>query len=414
MKVLYSMSEDHSTITPAVINAQVGMKAYKYQSIEELSRIEDVWKDFMKSPRGDYDLYLNEIQSKEEIISPFVVLITDQDIPQALMVSMIEKKPLAFALSYKSIKGPTLRVLRIVFLEIVGDQQERCARCLVSQLISCLQRKEADIINIENIALDSVFYKTAITKPGFFAHDFSPVIETHWEFFLPESLNDVYKILSSKQKHELFRKERKFHKKYAENVEFKSFHRIEDIAKICHYSEKVARKSVKRPLNYGFKIKNESVGFLTLAAQKGWLRTYFLFVNDNPCTFCIGLVYNEILYFYYADYDPAYQDCSPGIVLIKYILESIFTEKETIKAIDWGTGDISFKKYLSNHSTRVASFYVYPGNLYGTLLNVGKVCLVAIQSLGRAIIKKLGLRHYIAHARKNHILSKYLKNEGLY
>jgi CelD/BcsL family acetyltransferase involved in cellulose biosynthesis len=65
------------------------------------------------------------------------------------------------------------------------------------------------------------------------------------------------------------------------------------------------------------------------AAERGWLRLYFLRLNDRPIAFYYTLLYDRKLYYLKLGYDPAYARYSPGILLHQEILESLFHEKAT-------------------------------------------------------------------------------------
>lgn len=63
------------------------------------------------------------------------------------------------------------------------------------------------------------------------------------------------------------------------------------------------------------------------AAERGWLRLYFLKLNDRPIAFYYTLVYARRLYYLKLGYDPAYARYSPGILLHQEILSAAFDEK---------------------------------------------------------------------------------------
>lgn len=65
------------------------------------------------------------------------------------------------------------------------------------------------------------------------------------------------------------------------------------------------------------------------AAERGWLRLYFMKLNDQPIAFYFTLVYRRKLYYLKLGYDPAYARYSPGILLHQEILASAFDEKLT-------------------------------------------------------------------------------------
>jgi len=63
------------------------------------------------------------------------------------------------------------------------------------------------------------------------------------------------------------------------------------------------------------------------AAERGWLRLYFLKLNGQPIAFYYALVYGRKLYYLKLGYDPAYARYSPGILLHQEILAAAFDEK---------------------------------------------------------------------------------------
>lgn len=84
------------------------------------------------------------------------------------------------------------------------------------------------------------------------------------------------------------------------------------------------------------------------AAERGWLRLYFLNLNDRPIAFYYTFLYDRKLYYLKLGYDPAYARYSPGILLHQEILESLFHEKVTELDFlgpmmewkrDWAKGD---------------------------------------------------------------------------
>lgn len=63
------------------------------------------------------------------------------------------------------------------------------------------------------------------------------------------------------------------------------------------------------------------------AAERGWLRLYFLKLNGRPIAFYFTLVYGQKLYYLKLGYDPAYARYSPGILLHQEILAAAFDER---------------------------------------------------------------------------------------
>ncbi|HLG21241.1 MAG TPA: GNAT family N-acetyltransferase [Candidatus Manganitrophaceae bacterium] len=64
-----------------------------------------------------------------------------------------------------------------------------------------------------------------------------------------------------------------------------------------------------------------------LAAEQGWLRLYFLKLDERRIAFFYALQYGRTLYYLKLGYDPAFARYSPGVLLHQEILKSLFEER---------------------------------------------------------------------------------------
>ncbi len=107
------------------------------------------------------------------------------------------------------------------------------------------------------------------------------------------------------------------------------------------------------------------------AAKAGWLRLYFLKLNDKRIAFNYNLAYQGKLYLLKPGYDPEYADYSPGHLITKKIIEQAFEEPlaeynflanaEPWK-MDWAEGtqtDISLHLYRKGLSPGMAFFFKF-------------------------------------------------------
>jgi hypothetical protein len=62
------------------------------RSIKEIEEIRPFWEEKQAQPNGDIDLIINIINSKKEIVCPYIILILLNKKPEAMMVGIIEKK----------------------------------------------------------------------------------------------------------------------------------------------------------------------------------------------------------------------------------------------------------------------------------------------------------------------------------
>ena len=185
-------------------------------------------------------------------------------------------------------------------------------------------------------------------------------------------IDELYEIMGSKHRHELFRKERRIQKEFNGKITFSCYNNEAEIAKLCDDIEEVARNSFQHILGHGFINNTTNENFLLISAKRGWLRGYLLYIDEIPCAYYICQIFKEIFSFHFSGFDERYKNYSPGVVLLKYVLEDIYKHEKNIKEIDWGMGDQIFKKHLGNYSFKVGSIYIFPPTFYGFILNCTK------------------------------------------
>ncbi len=104
------------------------------------------------------------------------------------------------------------------------------------------------------------------------------------------------------------------------------------------------------------------------AAKKGWLRLYFLKLNQKRIAFNYSLIYKKKLYLIKPGYDPAYAKDTPGHLLTKKIIQQAF-EDQLIEydflanperwKMDWAEGvrpDLSLHIYKKGFSPALQFF----------------------------------------------------------
>lgn len=382
------------------------------RNIKEIEEIRPFWEAKQPHPNGDLDLLFNFINSRKEVVCPYVILILLHKKPEAMMVGIVEKKRINTNFVYKKLFGPKLQILKIKPERIYGNSDSIYSKAFVLELIKALKRKETDLVQLENFNIDSHIYKIARRTPGFLSRDYYPEIISHWKTKLPEIMDELFKNIGSKQRHEIFRKERKIQKVYNGKTTFYCYKNENEINELLDEIKKVVVNSFQRTLGYysinsmEFKIK------WSIFARQGQLRGYLLYIEKMPVAFYICQIYKEILYFHYTGYDIRYKNYSPGVVLLKHILEDLYNSDKHIKEIDWGVGDTRFKKHFGNYSFKAGNIYIFPPTIYGLWLNITKSSIVFIKSFVKTILIKLGLIDKITSYWRQRMIKKHFsKNE---
>jgi CelD/BcsL family acetyltransferase involved in cellulose biosynthesis len=71
-----------------------------------------------------------------------------------------------------------------------------------------------------------------------------------------------------------------------------------------------------------------------------------LLVNNQLISAHLGMIYKDVYHWWFPAYDPAFEEYSPGSLLVYHICQ--FAEKEGIQKLDFGKGSEPYKKRFSN------------------------------------------------------------------
>jgi hypothetical protein len=144
------------------------------------------------------------------------VLLSSNGQPKAMMVGIIEQRPLDLKIGYKTIYKPEPRSLTILDGGLMGEQTYAVADTFMSELKNTLKRGEADIVTLQELRLDSDIYRLAKTKPSFLCRDRLSKSRRHWEMKVPETIEEFFQQIEGSRT--LRRKIRQFEKNMLEKL----------------------------------------------------------------------------------------------------------------------------------------------------------------------------------------------------
>jgi CelD/BcsL family acetyltransferase involved in cellulose biosynthesis len=142
----------------------------------------------------------------------------------------------------------------------------------------------------------------------------------------------------------------------------------EEVGQLGHYIElynKVRGRSWKRPEHD----RDFLWHFRRLSSDKGWLRFFFLFVNNEPIAAQIRLVSNGTAYFLSTVYDARYRKYSPGALLLSDTMKYLIDE-ERVKEIDNMRGNESYKREWFSSRRQRKGLTIFNSTANGRLLGL--------------------------------------------
>lgn len=102
-------------------------------------------------------------------------------------------------------------------------------------------------------------------------------------------------------------------------------------------------------------------------ALSGILRSYVLYVDNEPCAFVVGYQYGGVFHYFEVGYAQKYAHLSPGTALLLMILRDL-VQYRPLRWLNFGVGDAPYKARFSTGTTTDASLLVLPRTLPNRLV----------------------------------------------
>jgi hypothetical protein len=237
------------------------------------------------------------------------------------------------------------------------------------------------ILSFHNISIDSPLYSemtnsSALQKRYFV---FKPYEQfPYYTINLKNSWENYLNDLSSKVRHELRRKVRRFDELFEGAVVCQEFNSEENLQQFHTAVEEISCKSWQRK-RCGRRVVDDDTGAtrkrLQHLASKGYFRSFILFGSGKPIAFAYGLQYGELYHLHEIAYDSTHETVSPGFVLLWHVLKNLHEKNPPLRCT-LGGGEARFKRELCNEKTMVATLWIVPK----TPVNVLKTLLYSCYS----------------------------------
>lgn len=387
------------------------------RDVTEVLALRDAWQKLAVDPNADIDFYLSIVQSRKEVLRPHVVVLRRGGIVRSILVGRVERKALEVGLGYRKVNLLPARFLTVIHGGLLGDDSEENVSALVGSIFKSLRVGEADVAWLYGLDADSAFHRVAGRMGGFLTRDHFPARIARWKVQLPATYEDLYGRLSGNTRHNLKRYAKRLREAAGNQVTVRSFRNPGDIEWVLSDTEAVAMKTYHRGLGVGFLHNNETRRIMTLAANRGWLRAYVLYLAGKPCAFWNGVLYKRTFFTWTTGYDPDFSDSRPGMFLLRIMIEDLCREKAADE-VDFGFGDAQYKRDWCHDGWYQASLLLFAPTLKGVFLNLLRSPLLAASNAARSILVrtaalqriKRGWRDRLARRRKTVPTAKNLSS----
>jgi hypothetical protein len=355
------------------------------RTLAEVEQLREPWSAWPSHRDSDIDFYSMIVQSYPEVVRPHVMALYRNGELTAIMAGRLEKKRIPFSVGYLRPFRPWARCFTFVYGTIHGDASIENTQVLLQELTASLKRDEADLSLLEFVPLEMPLYRLALEVPGLLSRDTLPPAQEHDLMMVPDSIDEVYRRMSGTRREGIRRGIRKFAAHAKDKAQIACYRDPSELDRLFRDAEQIAGKTYQRGLGAGFSDTPEVRRRLELAARKGWLRAYLLYVGDRPYSFWIGMLYQGAFVSEYLGYDPEFKKLSPGMFLIMRVIEGFcqHAQGDTVTELDFGLGHAEYKGALCSKNWLEAPVYIFSPTLKGMSLKAMRTATRLADGLAR-------------------------------
>lgn len=392
LKLLGETSVWHEKVPPVATTTWTVRVA---GSAAEVQALRGTWEQLQCHPNTDIDSYLTFLD-RHPTVTPYVMVLSRSGAAEAMVVGRIDPSTLEIRIGYKTLCHPHTRMLTILYGGLLGDITVENAPFCFSEIVSCLRKGQADIAFFNSLKTDSPLCELVLRRSSLVSRDLFAVTRTHRSMTVPSSVDQLWSNLSPKVRKNQRSQAKRFTNDYSGKVMIRSFRDLSEVEIAMRDMEKIASKSYQRGLGVGFVDSADMRSFFSLKAQRGWLRSYVLYVGEEPCAFWSGTAYRGIFHSDFMGYDVEFKKYSPGMYLIMKVLEELCAggQKE-IDVIDFGMGDAQYKEVLGSTQWQDVSCYLFPPTPKGLALNALRTPAAFVDRVARNALERTALLHRV-------------------
>jgi hypothetical protein len=339
------------------------------RSIDEVEKLRQPWEEMQQHPNADIDYFSMIVNTRREILRPHVMMIRKQGIPHALIIGRLEEHSVELKLGYITLFKPKVRSITVIYSGILGTVSEEICNVILAEIQKALKQGEADVAYFNFLNIQSALFRNAKNGCSALRSDHIIRVNAHWKMLLPQNRENLFEKMNSKHRSWLKRLPRVLEKDYPGRVEHRVFRNEADVDQLCVDAEAVARKTYQRAIGAGFIDNVEHRKRMHLAAKKGWLIAYIMYIETKPAAFWIGDIYKGTCYLHFTGYDAEYRKYETGTILLTKMIEDIFELNAEVREIDFGFGDALYKQKLCNEYWQEAPIYIFAPTVKAILIN---------------------------------------------
>jgi hypothetical protein len=329
------------------------------------------------------------VATADQGIRPYVLHIHFEDGHDLLVVARIQRTALPLRAGYRTLGHVPLRALIVSFDGIMGTRDRTEEDVAFACLRQALSKGEADIIIMRGIDVASDRYAAAIASTPRLFQGFNPSPSRRWVADIPGSMDEFLASRSSKTRNTLRRHDRALRSHYEGRMEIRRFDQLHQMDEMCEAMRLIASRSYQHGLGVAFSGSPLQMALIRLGLEKGWTRTWVLFLDGSPVSFWTGMAYGHTFFIGTPGFDPDFAKESVGRFTMLRMVEDLCADPNS-SLLDFGQGEAEYKSAFGRCVRLERGVLLVAPDLAALLRVTAYSSLAAINDQGRKLVQRLG------------------------
>ena len=338
----------------------------------------------------DFDYVRTVVASEPTMLEPAVFTLSRGGQPEAMVIARFELLPLSFKLGYKRIYEPVVRTLTVIYRGFRGELDAERSSLVVRELTRMLGEGEIDAVIFRRLDTQHPLYLAATNEPRWFLRQLYTRVGVCWERSLPESFPAFMESLSKSTRTSVKRYSRKLERDLGDRLHVRRFADAGDLDTYLEHADAVAAKSYQRGLGVGVRNEPSQRMRTQLSMDRGWFRSYMLYVDDVPVAFCGGDAYGGRFHYGIPGYDPEYGEYRVGTYVLMKMIEDLCADGG-IRVLDLGSGDAEYKRRFGDRMWHEADVYLFAPRLRPIFVNAARAAILGANDGLAAAARSVGV-----------------------
>jgi len=340
---------------------------------------------------ADIDYFLSVVAHDPAVVAPYVLRVEAAGQAPVLVVGRLVDERFRARLPGVRIVSLRARALVISFDGVVGATTREQRLAVTAAITDALTSGDADVVTFQKLDHASAWFAHLTSgatedlrrRGGRPRHVVRPV-ETSWICDLPDSWEAWLGSRSAKSRRQMRYDDNRLRRTYGDRLELRRLHEPEESGRLMTDVRSVAEESYQRGLGVSVVDGPVPHALLSLARDKGWLRVWMLYIDDEPVAFWWGQVQAGVLAIGAPGFRPEFSKDRVGYYTLRRMLEDSANDPD-IKTIDFGSGDADYKARFGTHRRTVSDVLLFARRPR----SLGVLALLRVQDRAIALAKSM-------------------------